>query len=297
MLTLAISCLTTSNLPWFVNLTFQVPMQYCSLQHRTLLPWPVPSTTGCCFCFGSVSFFFLEVFLHWSLAAYWAPTDLESSSLSVPSFRLFIVFVGFSRHQYWRGLPFPSPVDHILSDAPPWPVCHGWPHTAWLSFIELDKAVVHVVRMVSFLWLWFQSVCPLMPSLSVYHLTWASFTLYMGYLFTAALAKRSCCSLPCTWGISSCLLLLTLDGKVRLNKFIWVGSNPIDRCPLIRGNLDTGRHQMCKCTEGPPPEEAVRGQPSASPGERPGIDPSLMALRGKQPCKHLSLLASRNVSK
>ena len=31
--TLAVSCLTTSNLPWFVDLTFQVPMQYCSLQH------------------------------------------------------------------------------------------------------------------------------------------------------------------------------------------------------------------------------------------------------------------------
>ena len=27
--TLAISCLTTSNLPWFMDLTFQVPMQYC----------------------------------------------------------------------------------------------------------------------------------------------------------------------------------------------------------------------------------------------------------------------------
>ena len=37
MFTLAISCLTTSNLPWFMDLTFQVPMQCCSLQHRTLL--------------------------------------------------------------------------------------------------------------------------------------------------------------------------------------------------------------------------------------------------------------------
>ena len=30
MFTLAISCLTTSNLPWFTDLTFQVLMQYCS---------------------------------------------------------------------------------------------------------------------------------------------------------------------------------------------------------------------------------------------------------------------------
>ena len=29
-------------------------MQYCSLQHRTLLLSPVTSTTGYCFCFGSI---------------------------------------------------------------------------------------------------------------------------------------------------------------------------------------------------------------------------------------------------
>ena len=49
-------------------------MQYCSLQHRTLFPSLVTSATGCCFCFGSVSSFFLELFLHSSLVAYWAPT-------------------------------------------------------------------------------------------------------------------------------------------------------------------------------------------------------------------------------
>ena len=38
-----------------MDLTFQVPVQYCSLQHQTLLPSPVTSTTGCCFCFGSIS--------------------------------------------------------------------------------------------------------------------------------------------------------------------------------------------------------------------------------------------------
>ena len=46
-----------------MDLTFQVPMQYCSLQHWTLLPSQVTSTAGWCFCFGSVSPFFLEVFL------------------------------------------------------------------------------------------------------------------------------------------------------------------------------------------------------------------------------------------
>ena len=157
--TLAISCLTTSNLPWFTDLTFLVPMQYCSLQHRTLLPPPVTSTTGYCFCFGSVSSFFLELFLHWSPVAYWAPTDLGSSSFSVLSFCLFILFVGFSRQEYWSGLPFPSPMDHILSELSTmthqsWVALHGMPH----SFTELDKAVTMLIRLVSFLWLWF-SVC------------------------------------------------------------------------------------------------------------------------------------------
>ena len=159
MFTLAISCLTTSNLPWFMDLTVQVPMQYCSLQHQTLLPSPVTSTTGCCCCFGSISLFFLELFLHWSPVAYWAPTDLGSSFFSVLSFCLFILFMGFSRQEYWSGLPFSSPVDHVLSKWATmtrlsWVALQGMAQ----SFIELNKAVVHVIILVSFLWLWF-SVC------------------------------------------------------------------------------------------------------------------------------------------
>ena len=156
MFALAISYLTTSNLPWFMDLTFQVPMQYCSLQHRILLLSPVTSTTGCCFPFGSVSSFFLELFLHWSPVAYWALIDLESSLFTVISFCLFILFMGFSRHECWSGLPFPSPVDHVLSEVftmtcPSWVALCGMAH----SFIELDKAVVHVNSLVSFLWLVF----------------------------------------------------------------------------------------------------------------------------------------------
>ena len=64
MFTLATSCLTTSNLPWFVDLTFQVPMQYCSLWHWSLVLSPITSTTGCCFCFSSISSFFQELFLN-----------------------------------------------------------------------------------------------------------------------------------------------------------------------------------------------------------------------------------------
>ena len=160
---LAISCLTTSNLPWFMDLTFQVPRQYGCLQHQTLLSSPVTSTTWHCFFFGSVSSFFLELFLHWSPVAYWTPTDLGSSSFSVLYFCLFLLFMGFSRQEYWSGLPFPSPVDHILSKHstmthPSWVALHGMAH----SFIELDKAVVHVISLIVFCDCGFHSVCPMM---------------------------------------------------------------------------------------------------------------------------------------
>ena len=92
MFTLVISCLTTSNLPWFMDLTVQVPMQYCSLHQTTYII--SPSTTGCCFHFGSISLFFLNLFLHSSPVAHWAPTDLGSPSFSIISFCLFKLFMG-----------------------------------------------------------------------------------------------------------------------------------------------------------------------------------------------------------
>ena len=116
-------------------------------------------TTGCCFCFGSVSSFFLELFLHWSPVAYWPPTDLGSSSFSVLSFCLFILFMGFSSnntevvcHSLLQWATFCSELStmtHLF-----WVALQGMAR----SFIELDKAVVHVIRLVSFLWLWF-SIC------------------------------------------------------------------------------------------------------------------------------------------
>ena len=151
------------------------------------------------------------LFLYWSPVAYWAPTDLGSSSFSV----LFFAFSycswgsqGKNTEVVWHSL---LQWTTFCQTPPPWSACLGWPHMTWLSFIELDKAVAHMIRLAVFLWLWFQSVCPLMLSCSAYHLTWVSLALDVGYLFTAAPAKHSCCSLPWTWGISSLPLLLTLD--------------------------------------------------------------------------------------
>ena len=161
MFTLTISCLTTSNLPWFMDLTFQVPMQYCSLQHWTLLPSPVTSTTGCCFRFGSVYPFFLELFLHSSPVAYWAPTNLGSSSFSVISFCLFLLFMGFlkARMLMWFAILFSSGPGFVRLSTmthPSWVALHVMAQ----SLIELDKVVLHVISLISFLWLWFSFCLP-----------------------------------------------------------------------------------------------------------------------------------------
>ena len=146
--TFVISCLTTSNLPWFTELTFQVPMQYCSLQHQTLLPSSVTSTTGCCFCFGSVSSFFLELFFHWSPSPYWVPTNLGFHLSASYIFAFSCSSWGSGSKRTRGGFPFPPPVGHILSEllmpCLSWVALHSTAH----SFIELhrslcrDKAVI-----------------------------------------------------------------------------------------------------------------------------------------------------------
>ena len=81
-----------------------------TLQHRTLLPSPVTSTTGYYFCFGSVSSFFLELFLYSSPEAYWAPTDQGSSSIQGYTFLPFHTVHGVlkARLLKWFAIPFSS---------------------------------------------------------------------------------------------------------------------------------------------------------------------------------------------
>ena len=95
--------------------------------------------------------------------------------------------MGFSRQEYWSGLPFPSPVGHILSDLstmtrPSWVAPQ-----AWLGFIELDKAVVLV-------WLDWLFFCEYGFSVSALWCPLATPTILLGFLLAWA------------WGISSRLL-------------------------------------------------------------------------------------------
>ena len=166
-------------------------MQYCSLQHWTLLLSPVTSTTGYCFCFGSIPSFFLELFLHRSPVAYWAPTDLGSSSFSVLSFLSFHSVHGVlkARILKWFAITFSRGLHSV------WPLHHdpsvlgGPTRHDLVSWVRQDCGPV--IRLASFLWLWFSVSalwCPL-----------ATPTVSLGFL------------LPWTRGISSPLPLLTLN--------------------------------------------------------------------------------------
>ena len=79
----------SSNLPWFMDLTFQVPMQYCCLQHQTLLLSPVTSTA---------EYFFLLCLHPFILSGVISP--LISSSILVTYWAGEFIF------QYSMFLPF-----------------------------------------------------------------------------------------------------------------------------------------------------------------------------------------------
>ena len=91
------------------------------------------------------------------LGTYWPGEFIFQCPIFLP----FHTVPGFMRQEYWSGLPFPSPVDHILSELST--MTHLYRvalHSMAHSFIELDRALVHVVGLISFLWLWFSFYLP-----------------------------------------------------------------------------------------------------------------------------------------
>ena len=67
-----------------------------------------------------------------------------------PIFSPFHTVHGVLKARILSGLPFPSPMDHILSELSTM-TCSSWvaPYGAWLNFTELDKGVVYVIRLAS----------------------------------------------------------------------------------------------------------------------------------------------------
>ena len=98
---------------------------------------------------------------------------------------------------------------------------------------------------------------------NTYRLTWVSLTLVMGYLFTAALAKHSLCSLPWMRGISSLPPLLTLNVEylisallrprscrsLDLGLLLWAAAPDLGRgvAPLGHASAWSVACKMCVC--------------------------------------------------
>ena len=128
---------------------FHVPMQYCSLQHQILLSSPDASIAEHHFHFGPAASFFPELLvavLCSSPVACWTHSDLGGLICQCHIFLSFYTVCGVltSQQVYWGGLPFPPPVNHILSElssmtCPSLVALHGMVR----SIIELCKPLHH----------------------------------------------------------------------------------------------------------------------------------------------------------
>ena len=135
MFTFANYCLTTSNLPCFMNLTFPIPMQYCSLLHQILLSspdnipnWALFPLWPSCFILSGVVSSCPPLFPSSTLDTF-QPGGLIFQCHSVLP---FIQFMG-SRGKY-AGVVCHSLLQWTLfcQNSPLWRVCLGWPRMTGL---------------------------------------------------------------------------------------------------------------------------------------------------------------------
>ena len=135
-----------------MDLTFQVPMQYCFLQHHTLLLSPVTSTTWVLFLLWLHLFILSEVISSLicsnTLGAYLPGEFLFQYPIILPFHTVHGVLK--ARILKWFAIPFS--MGHVLSELSTRTrlfrvALHGMAH----RFIELNKAVIYVISLVSFL--------------------------------------------------------------------------------------------------------------------------------------------------
>ena len=163
MFTLTISCLITSNLPWFINLTFQVPLQYCSLQY-----WTFTFTTRHIHNWVSFPIWFCLFIPSRAISLLFSSSILDTTNLGGSTFN--VISFAFS-YCSWGSQGKNTEVvclsllqgTMFFQKFPPWPVFLGWPYTAWLI---VSLSYTKLWSMWSF-WLVFcdcasHSVCPLM---------------------------------------------------------------------------------------------------------------------------------------
>ena len=159
MFTLAMCCLTTSNLPIFMDLWNIGPYAILLFTASDFISitshihsWVVVLLSIHLFTLSGV----ISPLISSSMLGTYQPGEFI---FLCPIFLPFHTVHGVLKARILKWLPFPSPVDRVLSELstmthPSWVILHGMAH----SFTELDKAVVHVTILLSSLWLWF-SVC------------------------------------------------------------------------------------------------------------------------------------------
>ena len=169
MFTFAISCLTTSNLPWFMNITFQVPMQilfFTALDFTSITShiynWVLFLLWLHLF---SLSGVISPLFSSSILGTYWPGEFIFQCPIFLPFHNVHGVF----KARILKGFAIPlssgpcfvRTLHHDLSilGGPTrhasqfhWVRQGSWSMRSW--------QVVHVIRLVTLLWLWFLVCLP-----------------------------------------------------------------------------------------------------------------------------------------
>ena len=154
MFTLAISCLTTSNLPWSMDLTVQVPIAILlftasdftyitSHIHTWVLFFALALSLHSFFLF-FFSILFIYLFFFFILHSFWSffSTLLQECIEHLPTWRVYLSVSYIFAFSYcsWgsQGKNIEVVCHYLLhwtmfcQNSPPWPVLLGWPYMAWL---------------------------------------------------------------------------------------------------------------------------------------------------------------------
>ena len=97
------------------------PIVYCSLYKKLLLYILIPYPVNLLNSFSNCSISFIDTLTYLIFKNENCHMWITNVLLPPLRFIYLIVYfltycIGFSRQEYWNGLPFPSPADHILSD-------------------------------------------------------------------------------------------------------------------------------------------------------------------------------------
>ena len=143
---LAIFCVTTSNLPWFMYLTLYVLCNIVltasdfTFMTRYIRSWVLFPLWLSLFILSGAIRNCPPLFPSSILDTFWPGGLIFWCHIFLP----FHTVLGVSWLEYWSGLPFPPPVEHVLSELPTmthlfWVTLHSRAH----SFIELHKPLRH----------------------------------------------------------------------------------------------------------------------------------------------------------